>query len=155
MSDSTASGPLPHTREPGLAIELDLGYDAATVATKEALKAEGFGILTEIDLRAAFQEKLGREFRPYVILGACNPPLAYKAVTAAPEVGLLLPCNVTVEENPAGGSIVRLIDPQAMLSAGTLADHPELREVAVDAGIRLERVATRLRGDAPAGQSAG
>lgn len=146
MSDPTASGPLPHTREPGLAIELDVGYDAATVATKEALKAEGFGILTEIDLRAAFQEKLGREFRPYVILGACNPPLAYKAVTAAPEVGLLLPCNVTVEENPAGGSIVRLVDPQAMLSAG-MADCPEIREVASDAGIRLGRVAARLRGE--------
>ncbi len=124
---------------------LSTEFPAALEATKSALKAEGFGVLTEIDLRAAFQEKLGRAFRPYVILGACNPPLAYKAISAAPDVGLMLPCNVTVEESPAGGSIVRLVDPEIMLSAGNLAERPELREVAADAGSRLQRVAARLR----------
>lgn len=129
----------------GFEVELPMTFAAATDATRDALKAEGFGILTEIDLQAAFKEKLGRDFRPYVILGACNPPLAYAAVTADPTIGLLLPCNVTVEARDATHSVVRLVDPQAMLSSvpGGLA--PELKKVADDASQRMERVLGVLR----------
>jgi uncharacterized protein (DUF302 family) len=111
-----------------------------------ALKTEGFGVLTSIDLQAAFKEKIGVEFRPYTILGACNPPLAHRALGAEPLVGLMLPCNVTVEAAPDGGSIVRFIDPDAMLGTGELGASPALAEVAKDARGRLERVAAALRG---------
>src|SRR5688572_12107575 len=95
----------------GFEVALSDGYSDAVARTREALKAEGFGVLTEVDLQQAFREKLGQEFRPYVMLGACNPALAYRALSSAPEVGLLLPCNVTVEARPEGGTLVRLIDP--------------------------------------------
>ena len=129
----------------GAEVLLPLPFAAAKNATRDALKAEGFGILTEIDLQAAFKEKLGRDFRPYVILGACNPPLAFAAVTADPAIGLLLPCNVTVEERDATHSVVRLIDQQMMLasSAGGLA--PELKQVADDASARMNRAIAVLR----------
>lgn len=124
----------------GFEVVLPVAFAAAKDATRDALKAEGFGILTEIDLQAAFREKLGREFRPYTILGACNPPLAFAAVTADPAIGLLLPCNVTVEERDATHSVVRLVDPQAMLSAAPGGMAPELKAVADDAGERMARV---------------
>jgi uncharacterized protein (DUF302 family) len=130
----------------GLEVSLNDSYEGALARTREALKAEGFGVLTEVDLRQAFRDKLGEEFWPYVILGACNPPLAYRALSSAPEVGLLLPCNVTVEARPEGGSLVRLVNPDLLLSAGRLADQPELQEIATDARRRLERVADSLRG---------
>jgi len=129
----------------GFEVALGEAYPDAVARTREALKAEGFGILTEVDLQQAFREKLGQEFRPYVMLGACNPSLAYRALSSAPEVGLLLPCNVTVEARPAGGSLVRLVDPDLLLSAGRLADRPAIQEIAADARMRLERVAARLR----------
>ena len=120
-------------------------FDEALARVRGALKVEGFGILTEIDLRQAFREKLGREFRPYVILGACNPPLAYAAIEADPQVGLLLPCNVTVEATGPTASTVRLTDPEVLLGASAAAGRPALGEIARDAAARLARVVAALR----------
>jgi uncharacterized protein (DUF302 family) len=133
----------------GYEVSLSESYQDAVARTREALRAEGFGILTEVDLQQAFRDKLDQEFRPYVMLGACNPPLAYRALQSAPEIGLLLPCNVTVEACPEGGSLVRLVNPDLLLSAGRLADRPELQEIATDARRRLERVADSLRRSTP------
>ena len=129
----------------GFHVEMPVSFDDAMAKTRDALKAEGFGVLTEIDLQAAFKEKLGKEFRRYTILGACNPPLAFAAVTADPQIGLLLPCNVTVEEGSGGSTIVRLVDPQSMLSAAPGGLSPELAKVADDAHQRIERVTTVLQ----------
>jgi uncharacterized protein (DUF302 family) len=128
----------------GFNVELPLAFEAAVTRVREALKQEGFGVLSEIDLRAAFREKLGREFRPFVILGACNPPLAFQAITADPSVGLLLPCNVTVEWMSDSGTVVRLTDPEALLSSVALKGTPELTAVARDARERMLRVADSL-----------
>jgi uncharacterized protein (DUF302 family) len=129
----------------GFDIELPLAFSDAVARVKEALKQEGFGILTEIDLQAAFREKLGREFRPYVILGACNPPLAYSAINADPSVGLLLPCNVTVESLSEQRTVVRLTNPEALLATSSLGPSSELAGVASDAGRRLARAAAALK----------
>ena len=129
----------------GFAVELPLTFNDAVGRVKDALKQEGFGILTEIDLQAAFREKLGREFRPYVILGACNPPLAFSAVNADPAVGLLLPCNVTVESGGEQRTIVRLTNPEALLATAPLAASPELAGVARDASERMARVTSTLK----------
>lgn len=129
----------------GFDVELPLTFNDAVDRVKDALKHEGFGILTEIDLRAAFREKLGREFRPYVILGACNPPLAFSAINADPAVGLLLPCNVTVESVGEHRTIVRLTNPEALLATGRLAASPELASVARDASERMARVTSTLK----------
>jgi uncharacterized protein (DUF302 family) len=128
----------------GFEVALNESFQDALARTREALKAEGFGVLTEVDLQRTFQEKLGQAFPPYVMLGACNPALAYRALSTAPEVGLLLPCNVTVEGRP-GGSLVRLVNPGLLLAAGRLADQPQVVEIAADARARLERVAASLR----------
>jgi uncharacterized protein (DUF302 family) len=130
----------------GTAVQLDMTFNAALQRTRDALKAEGFGILTEIDLQAAFKEKLGRDFRRYVILGACNPPLAFSAVSTDPEVGLLLPCNVTVEAATEGGTTVRLVDPVSLLAAIDLGAGSALGTLAADTGARLQRVASALQG---------
>ena len=132
------------SKELGLTVELPLPFEDTVMRVREALKQEGFGILTEIDLRATFREKLGREFRPFVILGACNPPLAFSAISAEPSVGLLLPCNVTVEWLADGRSGVRLTDPEALLSTGALQGAPELSLVARDARERMTAVAAAL-----------
>ena len=129
----------------GTDIELPLPFADAVDRVKDALKQEGFGVLTEIDLRAAFREKIGREFRPYVILGACNPPLAYAAINADPAVGLLLPCNVTVESSGERQTTVRLTSPEALLATAALGASPELAGVARDAGERMARVAATLK----------
>lgn len=128
----------------GLEVELPMPFEAAIARVKDALKHEGFGVLTEIDLRAAFQEKLGKEFRPYVILGACNPPLAFAAVTKDPSVGLLLPCNVTVEAAGDLRTIVRLTDPAVLLGSLAARLGPHLAEVAADARARMVRAAAAL-----------
>lgn len=129
----------------GFEIELQSGFRAAVSQVEDALKHEGFGILTEIDLQAAFREKLGREFRPYVILGACNPPLAFSAISADPAVGLLLPCNVTVDSIGDQRTVVRLTNPEALLATAALGNSPELAAVARDARDRMLRVAGALK----------
>lgn len=119
-------------------------YDQAVDRTIEALKMEGFGILTRINLHDAFQEKLGVEFRRYAILGACNPSLAHRATTAVPEVGLFLPCNVTVESTADDGSLVRIVNPNEMMKAGGFDEDNEVAAVGAEAFERLRRVADAL-----------
>ena len=119
-------------------------YDAAVEKVTAALKAEGFGVLTSIDVKATLKEKLDADFRPYVILGACNPPLAQQALLSDPLVGLLLPCNVTVEET-AHGSLVSIVNPEAMLGVPPLSANKQIGEVAAEARTRLERVASALK----------
>ena len=111
----------------------------------EALKAEGFGVLTRIDVHDTLKAKLGVDFRNYAILGACNPALAHKALSNRPDAGLMRPCNVIVEEVEEG-TLVRIVDPAAMMKAGGFEDDPALQEVGGDAGARLKRVAESLAG---------
>ena len=125
----------------GLTVKLHTDFDTALQKVTDALKAEGFGVLTEIDVKATLKKKLDVDFRPYKILGACNPPLAYRALSAAPEVGLLLPCNVTVAQVDDGIE-VGIIDPLGMM--GFVA-HPDLEPVAEEARQRLDRVAKALQ----------
>ena len=126
----------------GFHIELDKPFDPAVAAVTEALKAEGFGILSSIDIQAAMKEKLGLDVPPHRVLGACNPPLAHKALQAEPEIGLLLPCNVTVRAIGEGRVSVGFIDPQTMVS---LTGNAEVRQVADEAGARLARVREALQ----------
>lgn len=128
----------------GFEVKLNRPYDDALEITKAALKAEGFGVLTSIDVRATLKEKLDVEFRPYTILGACNPPLAHRALTQDAVAGLLLPCNVTVESEGSSASIVRIANPQTIFSVGSLENNPEITAVAEEARLRLERVAEAL-----------
>ena len=131
------------SKELGFNVELPLSFEAAMPRVRDALKQEGFGVLTEIDLQAAFREKLGREFRPYVILGACNPPLAFNAISTDPSIGLLLPCNVTVDWLADGRTGVRLTDPEALLGS-VMQGAPVLASVAHGARARMVRVAESL-----------
>ena len=128
----------------GFYVKMNLPYGAAIEKATEALKAEGFGVLTRIDVQATLKEKLGKEFRPYVILGACNPPLAHRALSTNAIVGLLLPCNVTVEER-SDGVWVSIVNPDVMMSVGGLADDAGVCGVAAEARARLERVAEALK----------
>ncbi len=126
----------------GITVRLNMDYETTLARTVEALKAEGFGVLTEIDVKETMKKKLDVDFRPYKILGACNPPLAYRALTIAPEVGLLLPCNVTVSYVDPQVTEVSLVDPLMMLG---VLDNPDLKPVAEEARTRLERVADALQ----------
>lgn len=128
----------------GLEIELPVSYAAAVERVTDALKQEGFGVLTRIDIHDAFKEKLGVEFREYSILGACNPPLAHRALSASTEVGLLLPCNVTVEATSPDRATVRIVNPLEMMRMGAADASPEVQAVANEAAERLQRVADTL-----------
>jgi len=125
----------------GIEKRLDVPYDQAVERVTAALAAEGFGILTEIDVKATLKKKLDLDFRRYVILGACNPPLAHRALTAELDVGLLLPCNVIVYEADGGGSVVSAADPGAMME---VSGNPALEPVATEARARLERALAAL-----------
>ena len=120
--------------------QLACGYDDALARIPEALKGEGFGVLTEIDVRETLKNKLGVDFRRYKILGACNPPLAHQALSATLDVGVMLPCNVVVYEGDDGRAVVQAIDPMQTVAA---AD-PRLAEVAKTVRGKLERVLERL-----------
>jgi uncharacterized protein (DUF302 family) len=121
-------------------------YAEAVEQVIEALKTEGFGVLTRIDVHDTLKEKLDVDFKNYSILGACNPPLAHKALSSRPDAGLMLPCNVIVEETGASSTLVRIVDPAAMMQAGGLAGDPVMEEVGGEAGARLKRVAEALNG---------
>jgi uncharacterized protein (DUF302 family) len=120
-------------------------YEQAIEKTADALTNEGFGILTRIDVKQTLKEKLNAEFRPYAILGACNPPLAHKALSHDGQVGLMLPCNVTVEAKDDTHSIVRIGDPDAFLQIGEFAKDAVLQGVAKEARERLARAAEALK----------
>ncbi len=125
----------------GFGLHLDHPFDEAMARVRAALKEQGFGVLTEIDVQQTLHEKLGVAFRRYAILGACNPPLAHRALQAELDIGLLLPCNVVLYEEGAG-TTVRVMDPQAALS---LVDNPAIAPVAAEARARLEQALDALR----------
>lgn len=120
--------------------QLDMPYEQAVEKATTALKEQGFGVLTEIDVKATLKKKLDADFRKYVILGACNPPLAHQALSTQLNIGLLLPCNVIVYEED-GGSVVEILDPIKMME---VAGNQELNPVAQEAQARLRRVIEAL-----------
>lgn len=127
----------------GFGTNVDFAYPEAVARTVALLKEEGFGVLTQIDVQKTLKEKLGVEFRRYVILGACNPPLAHRALQAEREIGLILPCNVIVYED-GERSVVSVMDPIPALG---LVGNEALRPIAEDAAARLHRVIDRLRSE--------
>lgn len=126
----------------GLQVSMSAPYDEAVTRATDALKAQGFGVLTTIDVRQTLKAKLDRDFRKYVILGACNPALADRALQAELEVGLLLPCNVIVYETGPSSSIVAAMAPLAAL--GVVGDNPALAGVAREADQRLRAALSQL-----------
>ncbi len=120
---------------------LNLPYEAAVEKVKEALKAEGFGVLTTIDVKETLKQKLGVDYKKYLILGACNPPLAYQAIQAEEEIGVLMPCNVLVYEGPGGKSVVTAMDPGGAMA---LVENPKFAEVAKQGTAKMERVMAAL-----------
>ena len=130
----------------GMTVRLNANFETTLARVVAALKVEGFGVLTEIDVKDTLKNKLAVDFRPYKILGACNPPLAYRALMAAPEVGLLLPCNVTVAYVESTITEVSLVNPLSMLG---MVARPELEPIAEEARQRLDRVVTALQSPLP------
>ena len=138
MTTTEAGTAITQTTPYGLGVTVTLPYDAAVARVREALGAEGFGVLTEIDVAATFRKKLGIERLPYVILGACNPPLAHQAIELEPDIGLLLPCNVIVyaTADPAR-TVVAALDPEAALR---LTGRADIAPLAAEVKARLQRV---------------
>lgn len=130
------------TRDIGIRTTLKVPFEEAIQQTTEALKTEGFGVLTQIDVQTTFKQKINADFRRYIILGACNPVLAHRALSANADVGLLLPCNVTVQEE-GDEIIVTAVDPLAMM--GSLEEQAEVKAVAVEARAKLEKVISLLK----------
>jgi uncharacterized protein (DUF302 family) len=126
----------------GMGVDVALPYEQAVERTTEELKKEGFGVLTTIDVKETLKQKLDQDFRKYTILGACNPPLAYRAFQAELEIGLLLPCNVVVYETGSGRSAVSAMAPVAAL--GVVGGNPALKDVAREADERLRRALKAL-----------
>lgn len=132
------------TQQYQIRTELNVPYEEAIERTTAALKDEGFGVLTEIDVKATLKKKLDTEFRKYVILGACNPSLAHRGLQAELELGLLLPCNVIVYETDAGDSVVSIVDPTLIVDA---VGNSDLQPIADEATARLRRVVQKLEGE--------
>ncbi len=130
------------TTDIGIRTTLKISFEEAIQITVDALKIEGFGVLTQIDVKATLKDKINVDFRRYVILGACNPTLAHRALSANPDVGLLLPCNITVQEAESG-VVVTAVDPIQML--GVLQAEPAVKAVAAEAKTKLERVISSLK----------
>lgn len=127
----------------GFSRTIDVSYEEAVKKTTAALKEEGFGVLCEIDIKEKLKEKLGVDFRRYIILGACNPPLAYKTLQEEINIGLLLPCNVVVyEADEVGRCVVAAVDAQAMLSV--VGTNPTLDSIATEVNEKLQRVVAQL-----------
>ena len=126
-----------------LAVELHTDFETAVERVTDALKSQGFGVLTEIDVKATLKKKLDADFRRYVILGACNPPFAHRALSSEPLIGLLLPCNVVVMERDGGGSVVAAFKPTA---AFEVVDNEEVRPIGGEVEERMQRMLDRLDG---------
>lgn len=125
----------------GFSVQMDCGFDEAVNKVTEALKTEGFGVLTEIDVKATLKKKIDVDRKPYTILGACNPKLANQALNADPDIGLLLPCNVVVREEDDGAITVAFMDPKAVLS---LVELSGIAELAGEVRNKLEKVRDQL-----------
>lgn len=132
----------PNSSQLGITVQLKTDFETAIQRVTDALKVEGFGVLTEIDVKATFKKKIDVDFRPYKILGACNPTLAHRALSTDTQVGLLLPCNVTVSQEGEGLIEVSIIDPIGMLG---VVKNSAVEPVAKEARTRLERVAAALK----------
>ena len=124
-------------------VHLPLPYDQALTAVEDAFKAEKFGVMTYVDISATLKEKLDVDFRPFSVIGVCNPVLSHRLVTVEPKLALVLPCKVTVEAADEGHSIVRIIHPNSIVRSG-LGDHPEIEQVAAEAEAVMRRVVKAL-----------